>query len=192
MSGTGNTSAISENDVNSASANELITQADVNSQKEKGFPILTEQERAFGYEYITNGYNHRSAAEKCGRPADAGVGLKRKPYIAAFIAHLQEVTFQSEIIVKDFIDAKLDDLYDMAVGEVEVPLVTGDGSTFTAKKFQGGLALNIIQERAKLHGITKPAEEGGGGVKVYIDMRAALGEKSVDNEPIEGNFVEIK
>lgn len=191
MSGTGNTQAISQDVSNKTLAPEYVAQTDIDVQKENNFPILSEQERAFGYEYIANGYNHRKAAQKCGHSANTGISLKRRPYVAAFIAYLQEKSFCSELVVKDFIDAKLDELYDMAIGDTEVPIVLGDGTSMEAKKFQGTLALNILQERSKMNGITKEADIGNTGVKVYIDMRAALGEKEVSAEPIEANFVEI-
>ena len=188
MSSTSNTQGVSQNDLIPAIAHELVTKTDIDNQKAGNWPALSDQDRAFGYEYIQNGYDHRLAASEVGYSPDSGIKLKRRPYVAAFIQHLQEQMHESNFVVKGFIDARLDDLYDMAIGEVEVPLVLGDGTEKTAKKFHGGLALQILQERSKTHGIVKEEKTNHAQVIVNIDMGMALGQKDVNGVTIEGNF----
>ena len=186
MSSTSNTPTVGKDVVQPESSSELATEIAISDQKERGFTILEPEERAFAHEFIANGYDHCKAAETIGRSRDYGKVLKRRPFVAAYIQHLQNTHFNSVIVTKDFIDAKLDDLYDMAVGEVKVPLVTGDGAGFEEKKFHGGLALQILQERSKTHKIVEPAGSGpAGGVTINIDLGMALGEKDKDGIPIE-------
>ena len=145
---------------------------------EQGFSEIDPQLRAFCHEYITNGYNHRAAAEKTGSSPNAGIRIRRDPLVAAYIHYLQAEQHQANIITQDFIQAKLEDLYDMAVGDVEVPLVTGSGMEVTAKKFNGPLALSIVTEISKMNGHTKSAEDTGktgNGVTINIDMSKMLG-----------------
>ena len=191
MSSTSNPQGTSQNDLIPAIATQLVTKDDVDNQITAGWPVLSDQDKAFAYEYIENGYDHRSAASEVGYSADTGIKLKRKPYIAAFIQHLQERMYKSNTVVKEFIDAKLDDLYDMAIGDVEVPLVLGDGTEKTAKKFHGGLALQILQERSKTHGIVKEEIGNKGQVIINIDLGMALGQKDSNGITIEGKVVNV-
>ncbi len=175
MSSTGNTQAISENVDSPTFAPVCVTDDDIEIQKGKDWPGVEPSHKAFAYEYVSNGYNHSDAAEKVGLPRSSGLRIRRLPLVTAFIAWIQEAKFQTTIITKEFIECKLDDLYDMAIGEVDVPCVTGSGETFSAPKFQGGLALQILQERSKMNGITKQEEKDNSGVTVVISMENAIG-----------------
>ena len=163
--------------------------ADLELEIESNWPSLCPQEKGFALEYIENGFDHREAAKTVGRAKAAGIKLLRKPLVHAYISHLQKQYVQESLFTQQFYEAKLLELYEMAVGDVEVPMVDSDGEQFKAKKFHGSLALNILKERGLTTGVAKPEERGPGGVKVVIDMGALLGNAPVTTE---GEFVEIK
>jgi hypothetical protein len=145
-------------------------------QKEKDFPDLKPQERAFSEDYCINGYNHREAAETAGLDPDRGIRLLRDPLIRAFIAFVQDKRFDASIVTKDFIDAKLDELYDMSVGHVEVAHVDAKtGRVFAARKFYGTLALDILREKSKMNGIIKPDgqedDDAGSGTEIHFHVK---------------------
>ena len=135
----------------------LLSDEFVEQQKANNWPSLEAKHRAFAEVYVTNGYKHRPAAEEAGFTADRGIGLLRLPLIRAYISHIQDGMYEANVVTRDFVDAKLDELYDMAIGDVAVPMV--DPKTcfeFDARKFQGGLALDILREKSKMNGIIKP------------------------------------
>jgi hypothetical protein len=188
MSSTSDSQRISETVNNTALASNIVTPDEVNHQKSSGFPSVTDQEKGFANEYLLNGYNHRAAALAVGIAESSAIRVKRKPLVAAYIEFLQERMYASNFVSKGFIDAKLDDLYEMAIGDVNVPMVLGDGSTIEAKKFQGGLALQILQERSKMHGIVVEEKSNSNMVTVNIDLGMALGQKDMNGVTIEGKY----
>ena len=153
----------------------------VDTQIRHDWVDLGHDERAFCDEYLENGYKHRDAAETIDRPPSSGIRILHKPLCREYI-HLMEAKRRDRRIVSErFLDAQLSQLYDQATGEEAVPLVTGSGMELTAKKFNGQLALGIIQERAKLSGVAKP-EIADTQVNVIIDMNALTGDNKVVSE----------
>jgi hypothetical protein len=190
MSGTGNSQAISKNELDEQVASVIATKSLVDQQAERNWIILEPEEKAFAQEYVINGYDHRNAADKVGYSPNTGLSIKRRPYVAAYIEYLLDRMHASNLVVKGFIDAKLDDLYDMAIGDEEVPLVLGDGSCIDAKKFHGGLALQILQERSKVAGIVKDEKVNQGQVTINIDLGRALGQKDSEGVTIDAQYTE--
>jgi hypothetical protein len=165
-----------------------VTAEYLEQQKEKDWPDLQPQHRAFAEVYVFNAYDHRAAAKEAGLNPDLGVKLKRVPLIRAYIAHIQKQLFESNIVTKDFVDAKLDDLLDMAMGEIEVACVDAKTSQeFNAKKFHGQLALQVLQEKSRLSGIQTPDgdDDEDDSVEIHFhvndqkkDVRITRGKKS--------------
>ena len=150
----------------------------VDTQIHKGWPDLTFEEQGFCDEYLENGYKHREAAVVVGRSPSAGIRLVNKPLCREYIMYYENKRRQRRIVSERFFDAQLTELYDMALGEIEVPIVTGSGEELTARKFNGPLALAVLQERAKISGVSKPDETEVGGVNVIIDVGALVGHKT--------------
>lgn len=161
MPGPENTNRATQKDYSPSFADLVVTHDYVSNQRENGWPDLHPQFKAFAETYLINGYDHRKAAEEVGFPPARGIALLRNTLIRVFISDIQSSILETGIVTKDLIDARLDVLYEMAIGEIEIPIVTGMGDEFYAKKFHGQLALSIIQERSKMHGITKPEIDGG-------------------------------
>lgn len=132
---------------------EQITLVEYN--REHGYPDLDDQHRAFCVEYLTNGYHHRNAAQAVGLPAQAGITIKREPLVAAFIVDHLHSNITESLVTRETVDSYLDELEDIAMGRVAVPVIGEDGKTVKRKKFMGDLALKIYSERCKLHGIVQ-------------------------------------
>jgi len=150
----------------------------IDSQIAKDWQDIDFAEREFCEQYLENGYKHRDAAVASGFAANAGNRLINKPLLREYI-HWKEAKHTNRRLVNEqFFDGQLAELYDIALGEVEIPLVTGTGITFNAKKFDGSLALAVLRERAKISGIEKPEmAEAAGGVNIIIDVGALTGAK---------------
>lgn len=149
-------------------------------QKEKDWPALDHKDRAFAEEYCFNGYDHRAAAETAGLNPNKGIQLKRNPIIRAYIAHVQARLFEANIVTRDFVDAKLDELYEMAVGQIETDHVDAkNGESFRAYKFHGSLALDILREKAKLNGVIQGDVEDEGAATTEIHFHVKESKKGV-------------
>jgi len=135
-------------------------------------------EREFCDQYCENGYKHRDAAVAAGFVIAAGIRLIKKPLLREYIHWKESKHRVRRLVSEQFFDGQLAEVFDAAMGEVEVPLVTGTGITFNAKRFDGQLALAVIKERAKISGIEKPElSELAGGVNIIIDVGALTGIK---------------
>jgi len=145
------------------------------------FPDLDDVRQAFCITYVQNGYKHREAAATVGLSPDRGISLKREPLCAAFIADLQKKYLAESLVTKEMLDMRLDVLEEIAMGEVEVPFVSGLGATFNAKKFYPDLALKIYQERAKLHDFADE-ENKVAPVNVTINVGAMLGQTVISDD----------
>ncbi len=151
----------------------------VERNRELGFPDLEEQKKAFAIKYVTNGYLHRQAAADSGFPLSRGIRLKREPLVAAYISDLMNKYLAESLVTKQTLDIYLDELEDIAMGRVDVPMITGNGDEIEARKFHPDLAMKVYSERSKLHGIVKDENNGSGVVNVQINMNSLTGEVRV-------------
>lgn len=150
--------------------------------RENGFEDLETKRKAFCVRYITNGYDHREAAEHVGFSRDKGIVLKREPLIAAYISDLMKQYVAESLVTKQTLDSYLDELEDIAMGRISVPMLTPTGDEIEAKKFHPDLAMKIYTEKAKLHGIVKEDERAGAAVTVIINTTSLTGPVEVTGE----------
>ena len=153
----------------------------VERNRGNGFEDLDEAKKAFCILFVTNGYKHREAAEEAGFNPDKGVQLKKEPLVSAYIHDLQKKYLAESIVTKQVMDTKLDELEDIAMGRVEIPMVTGAGDKIDAKKFHPDMAMKVYSERTKLHKIVEDGK-GSGHVSVTINVAGMIGE---DKPPID-------
>lgn len=158
----------------------------VERNRELGFPDLEEQKKAFAIKYVTNGYQHRLAAVDAGFPLSRGIQLKREPLVAAYISDLMDKYLAESLVTKQTLDIYLDELEDIAMGRIDVPMITANGDAVSGKKFHADLAMKVYNERSKLHGIVKDENGGSGVVNVQINMGNLTGPAEVT---IEGKIV---
>ena len=144
----------------------------VESQERNGWLDISVDEIAFCDEYLQNGYKHREAALVCEWNPAKGIRLVNKPLLRAYIAHQEDKKRLRSIVTERFLDAQLMELYDQAIGEVPVAIVTANGGEMTACKFNGALALSIIQERSKTAGVTEE-DKGKNGPLVHVSINMA-------------------
>lgn len=184
MQSTKNSTGISE-DVPARELTDMgITSSLIEREKELGFPKLDPQERAFAIEYINNGYDHCSAADKVGRSRNAGRKLLANPLVAAFIKNLQDSIWQESIITHHFIEMKYMELLDMAMGETEIRVITKDG-VFEERITDISNAVKIVDKMSVMNGHSEiPDKKGSGGVTVRIDMNAWLGSQPPEEERV--------
>ncbi len=147
---------------------------DVAENRKNKFQGLDEVRQAFCIAYVQNGYRHRDAAVAVGLMPDVGIGMKREPVCAAFIVDLQKKYLAESSVTKEMLDIKLDTLEDMAMGDIEVPMVSAMGAQIHLKKFHPELAMKVFQERAKLHNFADE-ENKVAPVNVTINVAALLG-----------------
>ena len=114
---------------------------------EEGFPSLDAPMRAFALEYLENGFQAHAAGKAVGVNGNRAI---RDPLVQAYIEALQERGFITRIVTADFIAAQYLNLYDMALGNKEVPIVTGQGEQISAKKFHPELAVKCVDKLSTL------------------------------------------
>lgn len=154
----------------------IIDAAIVERNQGDGFSDLSEERKAFAYNYVSNGYDHREAAILCGFSVHKGIQLKREPLVAAFIEYLQTQSYQANIVTREFVDARLDELEDIALGKVPIPIILANGEQIYREKFHGELAMSIVKERNKMQGYVRDETGKVGDVNIQINNNAVTGE----------------
>lgn len=102
----------------------------------------------------------------------------RDPVVRAMISDIQEEYARVSIINRHFVEQKMLETLEKLEGNVEVPMVTGQGIPITEKKFHSGEVVNLLKEMGKISGIIpERRDSSGGGVQVTINMGALLGEE---------------
>jgi hypothetical protein len=148
----------------------------IERNRQNGWPDLDERRKALAYNYVSNGYDHRSAASNCGFSANSGLRLIREPLLGAFIEHLQKETYQADIISRSLVESRLDQLWEIAVGDCPIPIVLANGEEIEAAKFHGELAMSVIKEQNKMKGFVKEDTNKSGNVLIQINTNAMTGE----------------
>lgn len=133
---------------------------------------LTDKERAFAIEYITNGFNQSKAAKKVG--LNSGRKALSNPSVAKFIANLQNEYLAEAIVTKNTISGMLDRLEDIAMGDEQAYMVDALGEAVLVNKFYPDLAVKILDRKAKLHGIIKD-DDNKSPVNIQINVGDLLG-----------------
>lgn len=148
--------------------------------KEESFTDLSELDRAFSVEYITNGFKHREAATTVGLSANQGISKLRQPLVSKFIAHLQDSSIAAKLITQEFVEAKYLEVLPKLMGEEEVPLYDHkEGVTTNAKKFHSAETVSVLRDLGKAAGYVAPEGPKGGNVNVTIDLGGFTGEPTV-------------
>lgn len=156
----------------------------VERNKINGFQDLDPQRRAFCITYVSNNFDHRKAASTVGFSPSRGINLKKEPLIAAYINVLLDEYMAESIVTKQTLDTYLDQLQDIAMGEVEVNMLAPDGNPIIRKKFHPDLVMKIYAERAKLHKIVEDENGKGAPVNIEINIGDLTGGGSVEVAPI--------
>lgn len=146
----------------------------IQRNKEIGWPDIPHQKKAFAHEYILNGYNHREAAKEVGIAASSGIRVLREPLVSAYVAHLQETNFTSQIITKQFVEHQYLELIPFLKGEREIPIVTGSGAEIDACKFHGSELVAVLRDLSKITGYQKEEENNKNLVNIEINFGAVL------------------
>lgn len=149
-------------------------------------PPLTPQQRAFATRYLLD-YDVGSAGTYAGLSGTNARMMLRSPEVLAHIKALQEAREKFCIIGKDFAAFQLLDALPKLKGEVEVPLVTKNGTEYVAKKFHASELVRALIELDNISGLSKPQETGPKKAAVNISLNFA----GMANQPtviIEGEL----
>lgn len=142
-----------------------------------GWTDLPEIDRAFAVEYMCNGFKHCEAAEAVGLKRSSGLRKLRAPLVQGFITYLNDQRIKARLITQEFVEAKYIELLPKLLGEEEVPLVSPQGESYTAKKFHSGEAVSVLRDLGKAAGYV-PEETGNkASVNVTINMGSLYGEE---------------
>jgi hypothetical protein len=160
-----------------------VEQSSNSLTSEVPLPEITPQQRAFVTHYLLE-YDINKASAYAGMNPIDGKMMLRHPEVMAHIQSLQAAREKFCIIGKDFAAFQLLDILPKLKGEVEIPLVTKNGSEFMAKKFHGPELIAAIREINNVSGLTKPHDVGPKKAAVSISLNFA----GMANQP----SVEIK
>lgn len=126
--------------------------------------------RAFAIAYVSNGYNAKSAAVLTGWERDQGRNLTYHPVVIKHIHLILDALQSRSTITSHYIHNQLDRLQEIAMGEIDVPMVTAAGETYNAPKFMERLALEVLRERIKLEHESRPPEEAVEVAQIRIQI----------------------
>lgn len=135
---------------------------------------LEPAKRAFAMAYVQS-FSHHEAAVSIGKPS---VGLKyiRDPLVRAFISDIQEEYSKISLINKHLVEAKMLETLEKLEGKADVPMVTGQGATFSGKKFHSGETVSLLKEMARMSGMSDDPKGKTSPVNIQINMGDLTGE----------------
>lgn len=119
--------------------------------RESGWAELSADRRAFAIAYIET-MSHAEAAKKI-KKAGQGMKYMRDPKVLALIQDLQDEMAKYNALTAHWVRVKSMELYEKLSGDVEVPMVTAQGQTFTAKKFHSGESVSLLRDIGKQAGM---------------------------------------
>ena len=140
---------------------------------------LSPEQRAFAYEYLQNGYNHREAAKVAGYKPDNGYRMLRHPLIASFILKLQEEAYDQSLLTKQFVEAQYLEILPKLKGQEDVPMITGQGEEILAKKFHSAETVAVLRDLSKISGMQVEEKQNRNAVNVQINVGAMRGESPI-------------
>ena len=143
------------------------------------FTHVSEQDKAFAVEYLTNGFKHLDAAEAVGLSRSLGLTRLRDPQITRFIAKLQEDANTAKLITQQFVEAQYLEILPQLKGEEDVSIHNSNtGETVLAKKFHSAELVSVLRDLGKSSGYIAPDHNNGAGptVNVQINLSDLTGE----------------
>lgn len=166
-------------DANDIEVLKYSTEELVKRNQESDWIDLSNQHKAFAFEYVANGYKHIQAAAEVGIAKSGALRTLRTPLVSAFIAHLQEKHFTTQIITKQFVENQYLELIPFLKGEEEVPLVNGQGDSFEALKFHGSELVAVLRDLGKVTGYQQEDEGNKGMVNIQMNFGDVMNKPEV-------------
>ena len=149
----------------------INTEKLIKANIEQGFPDLDPKHKAFAYNYVAT-LNHRDAATESGFPAARGIQVLRDPLVNAMIGFLQDKMATRSIITREFVEAEMLALNDIAMGRVETKMVDKDGGSFSEFVHNLPVAKAVQTELAKSTKFYQDGSSQGGEVQISINLGA--------------------
>jgi hypothetical protein len=154
----------------------------IEEERARGWTGIAEKDKAFAFEYITNGFNHREAAVSIGMAPGSGISKLRHPLVGAFIQYLQEQSNKAKFITQQFVEQQYLEILPKLKGEEEVDIVDiKEGTSFKAKKFHSAELVSTLRDLGKSSGYIAPdTGPKGSMVNVQINMGNFVGDDPVE------------
>ncbi len=151
---------------------ELVNKDLIERNRLTDWEDLSPEQRAFVFEYMQNGFNHREAARVTGFKPNNGFRMLRHPLVASYIQHLQEEQYERSLLTKSFVEAQYLEIIPKLKGNEEVPLVTGMGEEVFVKKFHSAEMVSVLRDLSKISGMQTEEKQNKNSVSVTINLGA--------------------
>jgi len=146
--------------------------------KQNGWPDVKSQHKVIVHEYAVAG--NVSDAAKAGKVTKATVSkILRDPIVRGYLDFIWEDHRLDSILTRQFVELQYLDFLDQVNGDTEVPIVTKEGDSMMAKKFDATGKLGVLRDMSKFAGMEDKSGNSLGGVSVNIDLSAFGAEKEV-------------
>jgi predicted DNA-binding protein YlxM (UPF0122 family) len=161
------------------------TQSLVETNRQNGWPDLTDQVRAIAMEYVASGYSMASVMKELDISRETVSRTLKQPLVKAYVAELQKDDYTSAMISRSFVQSSLLAMLPKLAGEEDVPMVDSNGDQIYRKKFFPGEMKGVLETLGKSTDFQQ--DQGGtGGVNVQINFGDVLsGEGKVPNVTID-------
>ncbi len=169
---------------------ELVNKDLIERNRLSDWEDLSPEQRAFVFEYMQNGFNHREAAREAGFKPDNGFRMLRHPLVASYIQHLQEEQYERSLLTKSFVEAQYLEIIPKLKGEENIPLVTGMGEEVLVKKFHSAEIVSVLRDLSKISGMQTEEKQNKNAVSVTINYGAMVGD-SPEPTIIEGEIEDV-
>lgn len=120
--------------------------------------------------YYMESYKPSAAAKQAGFPKSRGMQLYRQENIRVLIGSLIDKKQSRSIIDADWIEIELMEQLEVAKGNVKVNQLTSQGISHKAKKYDGPVALRIVETLAKRTDFNVEEDKSNVPVSINIDF----------------------
>lgn len=109
------------------------------------WPALSLDEKAFVAAYVENSYSLPLVEEATGIPVETGKKMLLSQNIRSAVAEVQEQVGSIDFLNEKWVKAQMLRMFPMVMGDEEVSLVTPQGESVMARKFQPDIAMRIVE-----------------------------------------------
>lgn len=156
----------------------------IESHRKDNWIHLDEIERAVANSYVMESYDVRRVAASLGLALQTVKRHLANPVVKAYVAKIQDDTFRTDIVRKDFINAHYMELLEMAMGRSEYPVLLPSGETVTVRAVRIQDATSILREMSKSIDYAVPTNVNGAKTPVSININLGAFHKALDSSTV--------
>jgi hypothetical protein len=143
------------------------------------WPVLQPDEQAFVAAYIENAYSLPEACAALKMNRTVAGKMLRTVTIRKAIAEVQKEFDNLDFLNEAWVKAQLLRIYPMAVGDEPVPYITSAGEEAEGRKFDGHLAMKIVEYVA-------PKAQKQPSVNISINNISTLSDEDLEKIAMQG------